>query len=115
MSDTPYVDILYYEQEYKGTITPHEAFFTLEKRAETYIDNLTMGRINEVTAAVKNACCAVIDVYYVHSQRDRDGIISENNDGYSVTYDVGRTMADDLYEAAAFYLANTGLMYRVLG
>lgn len=48
------------------------------------------------------------DCAYKYDQRD--GITSENNDGYSVSFDVSRSVDSMLYRIAEVYLVNTGLM-----
>lgn len=40
----------------------------------------------------------------------REGKISENNDGYSVSYDTSKPLNVMLYEIAEVYLINAGLM-----
>lgn len=52
----------------------------------------------------RNMC----DCAYKYAQRD--GKMSENNDGYSVSYDTGKSLDSMLYEIAEVYLVNTGLM-----
>ena len=49
-----------------------------------------------------------VDCAYKYDQRD--GITSENNDGYSVSFDVSRSVDSMLYRIAEVYLVNTGLM-----
>ena len=48
------------------------------------------------------------DCAYKYDQRD--GKTSENNDGYSVSYDTSKPLNVMLYEIAEVYLINTGLM-----
>ena len=43
-----------------------------------------------------------------------DGKTSENNDGYSVSYDTSKPLNVLLYDIAKVYLANTGLMSQVV-
>lgn len=45
-----------------------------------------------------------------YKYEERDGKTSENNDGYSVSYDIGKSLDAMLYEIAEIYLINTGLM-----
>lgn len=53
-------------------------------------------------------CSYMCDCAYKYAQRD--GKMSENNDGYSVSYDTGKSLDSMLYEIAEVYLVNTGLM-----
>ena len=71
--------------------------------------------------AVKDAVCAVADVYYSCKKKQEAGTVkSESNDGYSVSYAVeqadGQTMEELIrkkaYEAASTYLLPTGWLSR---
>lgn len=93
-------------------------FQRLSRQASAYLDHVTFDRIQNVTeekvmGKVKDACCAVAEVYLLNEQGG--GIASETNDGISVTYVNGagsKTDEQRLHEAALIYLGNTGLMYR---
>ena len=111
-----YADYSYYQNSYKGTM-PEVDFNRLSQRASAYIDRVTFGRLGDgkaVPEPVKNACCAVADVYLLNEHGG--GVASESNDGISIDYVVGisNTKTDDqrLREAAALYLGGTGLLYR---
>lgn len=56
----------------------------------------------------KTALCEMCDCAYRYDRRD--GKTSENNDGYSVSYDMNKTLNVMLYEIAEVYLINTGLL-----
>ena len=58
---------------------------------------------------VKFACCEIADLYF--DENERNGIKSESNDGYSVTYNDSE-MTSKANEIALTYLAHTGLLYR---
>ncbi len=78
------------------------SFFAINKPSEPYPEE------------VKLACCAIADIIYIDGQTD--GIASENTDGYSVSYDKNsKSTKQKAYEAAAMYLADTGLLYRGIG
>lgn len=119
-----YVDYEYYLNEYGGTSTPYEHFRSTEKKAEAYIKKLTYVR-GDIFAvendAVKDAVCAVTDVYYAYNKKTQNGTIkSENNDGYSVTYVTeqqdGESMEELIrkkaYAVASTYLLSTGWLSR---
>lgn len=106
----------YYINQYFG-VMPEEDFIRFARQASAYIDQVTLGRLDATTLddnAVKDACCAVADAYYLNAHGG--GIASETNDGISVNYVAGvsntKTDGQRLYEAAALYLGNTGLLYR---
>ncbi len=105
------VDYEFYTGTYHGTLTEDE-FTRASVFASAYLDELTLGRITDAQSgtdrqAVKLALCAVCDARAVDERRD--GIAAESNDGISVSYEKS---TGSLYNAAALYLAPTGLLYR---
>ena len=111
-----YVDPFYYSSEYGGELIPLERFAKAEKKAEAYIRHLTYMH-GDIFACendtVKDAVCAVTDVYYSCKKKQETGTVkSENNDGYSVSYAVeqkdGQTLEELIrkkaYEVASAYL-----------
>jgi len=121
-----YVDYGYYADQYGGGITEKE-FPSAERKAEAYIRKLTYIRGNIFAiedTAVKDAVCAVADVYVSCEKKKEVGTVkSENNDGYSVSYAVeqsdGQTVEELIrkkaYEAASTYLLPTGWLSRKVG
>nr|DAE41484.1 MAG TPA: Head Tail Connector Protein [Caudoviricetes sp.] len=109
------VDFAYYRDSYCGrAIVTEEEFNSFAVRACAYVNKITFGRAEATadTAGVKNAVCAVCEV--LHRYDAREGISSENNDGYSVTYKTSsRQVQDRLYEAASLHLSSA-LLYRGL-
>ena len=106
------VDFSYYYDIYCGReIDSEEVFRALLVKACAYINRITFGRAEAAeTEAVKNAVCAVCEAYYKYEARE--GISSENNDGYSVTYKGNsRQLSRKLYEAALLHLPSE-LLYR---
>ena len=124
-----YVEYGYYDEEYGGMIPEHE-FPSAERKAEAYIRCLTYVR-GDVFAiddnAIKNAVCAVADVYHAFAMRKQNSengpLKSENNDGYSVNYVTEQTdgqteeelIQKKAYEAAYTYLLPTGWLSRKVG
>lgn len=106
-------DYTFYTTTYGGS-APEEEFNRLKKRAILEVENITFGRVNGVldertAERVKMAECAVIDAL----ASTRNGVIvSASNDGYSETYQANQTVRQRLYDAAARYLALTGLMFQ---
>lgn len=121
-----YVDYSYYMDQYGGDI-PEKEYPAAERKAEAYIRKLTYVRGDIFTVeniAVKDAVCAVADVYHSYKKKQETGVIkSENNDGYSVSYAVeqsdGQTIEELIrkkaYEAASTYLLPTGWLSRKVG
>lgn len=123
-----YVDYAYYASEYGGEIIPKEKFSGYERRAEAYIRKITYVRgdiFSMESDMVKDAVCAVADVYCSYDQKQASAgmVKSENNDGYSVTYVTeqtdGQTTEEVLrkkaYAAASAYLLPTGWLSRKVG
>ena len=107
-----YADFAFYRDTFGGYMDEAE-FNRLVRPASVLIDNYTGGRAacaHPVFAErIKCAACAVAD----ELAASRGGrVASVNNDGYSETYfDDGRSPERRLYNAAALYLNETGLMY----
>lgn len=105
-------DYTFYRLTYGGTLA-EEDFTRLRTRARVEIENITFGRSNGATdpdtvERVKLAECAVIDEL---TRTENGVVVSASNDGYSETYQVTRNARQRLYDAAARYLALTGLLY----
>lgn len=98
-------DFSFYKDCYLGTkITDESEFLSYEKKASFYIDKITFGNASDYGDEVKMAVCAVCD-----KLSESMGVVSENNDGYSVTYkDVTE---GDLFKAAVIFLPEE-LLYR---
>ena len=123
-----YVDYAYYASEDGGEIIPENKFSGYERRAEAYIRKITYVRgdiFSTESDMVKDAVCAVADVYCSYDQKQASAgmVKSENNDGYSVTYVTeqtdGQTAEEVLrkkaYAAASAYLLPTGWLSRKVG
>ena len=109
-----YADYDYYINYYSGRAIAETDFPRLSRQASAYLDMLTLDKITgdwETDERVKNACCAVADVY---AKQDAGGeVASESNHSVSRTYVAsGKSTDKQLYDAAVLYLANTGLLYR---
>ena len=100
-----YVDFEYYQNDFHGrTITDSVVFESIEIKAAAYINKITYSRINKqnLTDEVKNAVCAVCEIWAEFE--GHDGIRSENNDGYSVTYEDNDVRYAKMRAAAMLYL-----------
>lgn len=107
------IDFDYYSNIYRGSIIPPADFAKYIRKAKIYVEGLIFGRDpGDRVESVKLAVCNVAELIYL--DESRYGLSSENTDGYSVSYingDIGRSIAD----AAAVYLADSGLMYAGAG
>ena len=110
----PYADFVFYKNEYHGAMGQAD-YDRLSHEAAAHVDTLTFGRAAAATEqhafAVKNACCAVADVLL--SRESGAEVASETLGKWSRTFaTTPRTTAQRIYEAAARYLAMTGMMCR---
>lgn len=109
-----YADFAYYQNTYGGRKIAEADSMRLLRQASAYLDMLTLDKITDgwtEDERVKCACCAAAEIY---AQRERGGeVASETNHNVSKTYVTSGKSADrQLYDAAAMYLANTGLLCR---
>lgn len=114
-----YATFEYYESDYRGTaIKDQEEFDNAMVEAEAYINHITMGRITEVSTAVKNACCAVAEVIYKQDRDEEATISSESVGNHSRSYTTSKKTEEqreaEKRRKAALYLSRTGLLYRGL-
>ena len=110
-----YADYHYYTETYQGNQIPQDGWDRVAQQSSAYLDRLTYGRLQRadtVTNAVKNAVCAVAEVFFRYQaaeDQNRAGILSENVDGYSVSYAGGMETSSqqttELYHAAGLYLS----------
>ena len=103
------IDFDYYKNNFLGTLIPCEKFYHIEKKASAYVKNAILNKNSDITE-VKDAICATCELIF--NEEKRNGIKSENNDGYSVTYSDNSCFAQKVYDIITIYLANTGLLYR---
>lgn len=105
-----YASYEYYSLVYGGEkIESEKLFGRFARKASGYLDALCGCRIpKDVPEEVEDACCALCDIYFDEEQRAH--VISENTDGYVVTYRE-ESASERAYRAAAEYLYPTGLLY----
>ena len=117
-ADAAYYADTFYNSLQEPVIAPEDRQMYLRK-ASAFLDSLFVRQKPEepYLEEVKNACCEIADCFY--TEEKREGIVSENNAGYSVTYaksSSGLNMTQHkAYAIAQRYLANTGLLYRGIG
>lgn len=112
-------DYAYYTQVYGGKDVSASDWAARERNAEAYLDSLTLGRIGDglpepVAEKCRMALCAVAECF---EQEAKGGeVASEAVGKWSRTFAAsGTSPARRRYDAAARYLANTGLLYRGVG
>ena len=114
-----YADFTYYSTSFLGTAIAEADFPRLALEASAVIDRITFGRAatdTENTTAIKNAMCAVAEELL--NQRNAggaDGIASESQGQYSVSYlansSRSKTNLEKLSNAARLWLDGTFLMF----
>lgn len=129
MSYVAYVDFVYYETVYLGTLLNELQFNKRAKSASRYLDYFTFNRsktVDPVTDDIKDCICEMAEC--IHSFESintstlsgNSGVKSESIDGYSVTYltegkdgEVSyQTLKRKLYQIVEKYLSGTELLYR---
>ncbi len=107
-------DYTYYTETYKGSSIPEADFPRLITRAGSYLDQITGGRASSAagSAPVKMAACAVAEAWQTNEQGG--DVVSETVSSWTKTFAGGGTRGPQarLYQAAALYLVNTGLLFR---
>lgn len=122
-----YADYEFYIVKYKGKALDEESFPISALNATQYIRMLTVGRSDRYDGdEIKYATCAAAEAYaqaFKSTLLDTPEIISENTDGYSVSYATQRMDGETqealfkrkAYEAVKIWLAGTGLLTRRIG
>lgn len=89
---------------------PLESFNLWEKRAVAELNRFTARDITENPEDdVKMCICEVAE--FLYEKAKTSGIVSENNDGYSVRFEKGN-LSEGIYEIAVKWLSKSGLLYR---
>lgn len=108
------IDYGFYTDSFGGGDVPESVWKRFMQKAASRLEHYTFGRMPEDWSGepwenkAKCAICEMVEAMYADSTRT--GKTSENNDGYSVSYDTSKSIDSILYEIAKVYLANTGLM-----
>ncbi len=118
-----YADFDYYSNTYYDALQeipiPNTQRLVYLRKASSFLNSLFVHQKPQepYPEEVKNACCEIADCYFLCEIKE--GIASENNDGYSVTYTAeasGVKMTEQkAYAIALRYLGNTELLYRRIG
>ena len=106
------VDLIFYNEIYGGEgIIPASLFSLLEKRAEAILIHITDGKIKgqENLESVRFCICELAE--FLYKQDNISGIKSENNDGYSVSYQ-DRDIKKEALKIIEMYLSETDFLYR---
>lgn len=117
-----YTDYTYYVTSFLGSAIAESDFPALALRASAEIDRMTFNRAtidfaaDTNVTAIKNAMCAVAEeLQRQDAQGNVDGVASESQGQYSVTYlansNRSRSNIQRLFDAANVWLANTYLMF----
>lgn len=125
-----YIDYEYYKNSFGGTTIPETIFINYERKARTFIDNITFNRLQNdntlITNTVKDCICEIMECNFKLEQKETEAdgkiIASETVDSHSVTYAISDVEKNEIdksrinkikyYNIAKEYLGNTGLLYR---
>lgn len=100
----------YYQESYGGSLITENRWKLLETKMRARLNRYTFNRLqkNQWLTQAKTALCEMCECAYRYEKQD--GKTSENNDGFSVTYDRSKSQDEMLHAIAEVYLSNTGLM-----
>ena len=100
-----------YLEKYIGAEpVPEREFGFYREKAERLIDDLTFGRSRE--SELEEVHYAETElIQFLYEGGGRRGVISENNDGYSVTYGEAADESSMARDIVKQWLGCTGLMY----
>lgn len=119
-----YTSYYYYANEYCGgnPVVIAADFPKLLTQAQSIIDLYTFNRIrksNVINEDIQNCCCELIEVinrYKSRQDKNPNGISSEKNKNYSVTYESSESMnqkfESEKKEVVSRWLGLSGLLYR---
>lgn len=103
------LDLFFYNEFFGGNgVIPAEEFPLWKSRAEKELLVICGGKLDD-SENVKLCICEIAELLYKNSLAD--GVVSENNDGYSVSYEK-RDVRNKILHTAKCYLSGTGLLYR---
>lgn len=104
----------YYKDSYGGDTVPLASWQRYYAKAEARLQRYTFHRLkNKWPEMAKNALCEMVEAMYSNDKHDNK--VSENTDGYSVTYQQSNQSIDStLYNIARTYLSGTGYMSLVM-
>ena len=109
------VEYSFYTTTYGGSKIPEADWSRLSQKAEQRLNAFTFARCSgewEGEPWCNNAKCAVCEMTEILlADEKRDRKTSENNDGYSVSFDTSKSLSSLLYDVVRVYLGNTGLLY----
>lgn len=109
------VDYAFYAESYGGNRISQDDWQRISWKAEQRLDSYTFGRCSgdweeeSWCNRAKYAVCEMAEILYADEKRN--GKTSENTDGYSVSYDTGKSLSSTLYDVVRVYLGDTGLLY----
>lgn len=109
------VDYSFYTDTYGGKRISQNDWQRISQKAEQRLNSYTFGRLSDDWEGenwcdrAKCAVCEMTEILYADEKRD--GKTSENTDGYSVSYDTGKSLSGALYDVVRVYLGDTGLLY----
>lgn len=104
-------DLAFYNENYGGdSKIPASLFPLFERRAENELMYITGGKIKgKDDECIKTCICEMAE--FLYQCLEKSGIKSENNDGYSVTYQE-RDIKRELLKIAQVNLNGTEFLFR---
>ena len=105
------MDYGFYKSAFGGNLIPPELFNRFILKAKAYLALATNNRYvpHEYEEKVSFALCEIAEVYMRLSMRN--GVKTENTDGYSVSYDES-SLKLELSEILNLYLGDSDLLFK---
>lgn len=109
------VEYTFYTTTYGGSKIPENEWKRISHKAEQWLNSYTFDHCSDdwtCESWCNRAKCAVCEMSEIlYADEKRNGKTSENTDGYSVSYDTGKSLERSLYDVVRVYLGDTGLLY----
>ena len=102
----------FYKNIYGGSLISEKEFIRYGSFASAFVKNMICCGSRSDTD-ISLAVCHVAEIFFRHDTRL--GVASENNDGYSISYDKNTSAEKLATEVAKVYLAGKGLLYCGIG
>lgn len=104
-------DLIFYNEKFGGNCKiPADEFPVWEGRAERILSKISGGKSDGSELEVVRVCVLEI-AEALYEESKRGGVLSENNDGYSVRYEYG-DIKSKIGQIADMWLSGTDILYR---
>ena len=110
------LEYAFYVNSYGGIKISEVDWKRVSQKAMQRLNSYTFGRLSKQSLEeeiwsnrVKCAICEISEVIYEYE--NREGKVSENTDGYAVSYDSEKSLGSVIYDVVMVHLGDSGLLY----